>query len=129
MSTWTGQSPLHPLQARQRSNASSTAVKLTISPLIFNPAGGTPLKIQLNAATFQSRPITVKVAFRTVLYQSVLRTITVAAQPSGQVIVTWNGRADNGDWVVPSLYELTITATDSAGGSTVLKPLVTVRYE
>ena len=71
----------------------------------------------------------VKGEFKNVASGSILRTITTAAQSPGQVVLNWNGRADNGAWVAPGLYEATITVTDSAGSSTVLKPLITVRYE
>jgi flagellar hook assembly protein FlgD len=102
---------------------------LTITPLIFNPAGPTTLTLQMTVTTFQSRAVTAKAAFRNVTSLSVLRTVTIASQPAGQVVLTWNGRAENGAWVAPGLYEVTITITDSAGGSTTLKPVLTVRYE
>jgi hypothetical protein len=43
-------------------------------------------------------------------------------------VVHWNGRADNGDWVAPGLYEMSITVTDTSGSNTVIKPTLTVRY-
>jgi flagellar hook assembly protein FlgD len=73
--------------------------------------------------------VTVKGEFRNLTSNSILRTVTTASQSAGTVTLTWDGRADNGAWVAPALYEATITVVDSAGGSTVLKPLITVRYE
>jgi flagellar hook assembly protein FlgD len=108
---------------------SPTLSGLSITPLIFNPAGPTSLTIQLNASTYQARTLTAKAAFRNVMSLSVLRTVPIASQGSGQIVLTWNGRAENGAWVAPGLYEVTITVTDSAGGSATLKPLITVRYE
>ena len=98
---------------------------LTISPLIFNPAGTTPMTLQINVTTFQSRPVTAKAAFRNILSLSVLRTVTIPSQPAGEVVLTWNGRADNGAWVAPGLYEVTITVTDSAGSIIYQSPSVT----
>src|SRR5262249_7590491 len=106
---------------------------LTISSLIFNPAAATDVEngetFSMMATTYQARSVTVTAQFRNVASRSVLRTVTTPSQPAGQVAVSWNGRAENGAWVAAGLYEVTITVKDSAGGSTVLKPLITVRYE
>ena len=83
----------------------------------------------MNVTTFQSRTVTLKGEFKNVTSGSILRTIATGVQLAGQVVLTWNGRADNGAWVAPGVYEATITVTDSGGSSTVLKPLITVRYE
>ncbi|PYQ29651.1 MAG: hypothetical protein DMF56_11860 [Acidobacteria bacterium] len=102
---------------------------LTISWLVFNPAGPSVEEFRINATTFQSRPVTIKGEFKNMAWGSILRTLTTASQSPGQIVLTWNGRADNGAWVAPGVYEATITVTDSAGSSTVIKPLITVRYE
>jgi flagellar hook assembly protein FlgD len=105
----------------------------TISSPIFNPAAAPTVTagetLSMTVTTFQARPVIVTGQFKNVSSGSTLRTITMAQQPAGQVALSWNGRADNGAWVVPGLYEATITVTDSAGGSIVVKPLITVRYE
>jgi flagellar hook assembly protein FlgD len=80
-------------------------------------------------STYQARSVTLKGEFRNRTWNSTLRTVTTTSQSAGQVSLTWDGRADNGAWVVPGLYEVTITVTDSSGALTVLKPLLTVRYE
>jgi hypothetical protein len=106
---------------------------LSVSPPIFNPAaapGVIPgVAFSLTAATFQSRSVTVQAAFRNLVSGSVLRMLTSPAHAAGSIQFTWDGRADNGAWVAPGLYEATLTITDSAGSSTVVKPLVMVRYE
>jgi flagellar hook assembly protein FlgD len=83
----------------------------------------------MTVATFQGRSVTVTGQFKNLSSGSVLRTLTSSSRQPGQVTLAWNGRADNGAWVAPGLYEATITVTDSAGASAVLKPLITVRYE
>ncbi len=101
---------------------------------VFNPAAATDKEsgetFSMNAATFQSHAVILAAALRNLSSGSVLRTVTSSPQPAGAVHLTWDGRADNGAWVAPGLYEATITITDATTGSaTTLKPLVTVRYE
>ena len=106
---------------------------LVVVPPIFNPAAAPSLiagvTFNMTATTFQSRSVTVSGQFRNLVSGSVLRTLTNPAHASGVILLTWDGRADNGAWVAPGLYEAAITVTDSAGSSTVVKPLVMVRYE
>jgi flagellar hook assembly protein FlgD len=101
---------------------------LTLSYLIFNPGGPNGEDFRMNVTTFQSRSVVVKGEFKNLTSGSVLRTMTTSSQPAGSVVLTWNGRADNGMWVAPGPYEATLTVIDSAGGSTMLKPIFTVRY-
>ncbi|MGH7490536.1 MAG: FlgD immunoglobulin-like domain containing protein, partial [bacterium] len=105
----------------------------TISSPIFNPAAAPSVTsgetFSMTVATFQSRSVTVTGQFKNISSGSILRAMPTASQPAGQVALSWNGRADNGAWVVPGLYEATITVTDSAGSTAVLTPFITVRYE
>jgi flagellar hook assembly protein FlgD len=108
--------------------------RFAISWTIFNPAAATDKEsgetFSMNAATFQSHAVIGKAVLKNLASGSILRTVTTAAQPAGTVQITWDGRADNGAWVAPGLYEATVTITDAITGSvTTLKPLVTVRYE
>ena len=100
---------------------------------VFNPSAATTslngAEFRLNITTFQSRLVTVTGEFKNLTSGSVLRTLTTPTQTAGQVVLNWNGRADNTAWVAPGLYEVKLTITDSAGSSTVLRPLITVRYE
>jgi len=105
---------------------------LAISSAIFNPASATSittgLDVSFDVATFQSRNVTATCQFRNTGSGSILRTVTLASQPAGHLTVHWNGRADNGDWVAPDVYEIILTTTDSAGSTATVRPLVTVRY-
>lgn len=104
------------------------SVQINIPRPIFTPGSPTAGKITLTVGSFQSRPVTVTAEYRNLDTMSVLRTITLSNQPAGQIVVNWDGRADNAAWVAPAVYEVTITVRDSAGSTTVLKPLITVRY-
>jgi flagellar hook assembly protein FlgD len=101
---------------------------LTVSSSMFNPAFVAGLDVSFDVATFQSRSVTTTCQFRNTGSGSILRTITLPAQPAGHLTVHWNGRADNGDWVAPDVYEIILTTTDSAGSAAVVRPLVIVRY-
>jgi len=107
---------------------------ITFSSPVFNPASApTPLAngevITIVAASPLSRQLSVTAQFRNSTSGSILRTIATPFQGGGSFQISWDGRADNGAWVAPGIYEVIITATDSAGSATVLKPLITVRYE
>lgn len=107
---------------------------LTLLP-VFNPASApSPIAhgdaISMTISSPVGRLITVQAQFKNTASNSILRTLTLPPQASGTTFeIDWDGRADNGDWVAPELYEVTITATDSAGSYTTVKPLVTIRYE
>jgi flagellar hook assembly protein FlgD len=109
-----------------------TISNLAISSSLFNPAAATSLStgldVSFDVAAFQSRSVTTSCQFRNTSSGSTLRTITLAAQPAGHVTIHWNGRADNGDWVAPAVYEIIVTITDSAGNTATMRPLVTVQY-
>ncbi|HEX7138631.1 MAG TPA: FlgD immunoglobulin-like domain containing protein [Vicinamibacterales bacterium] len=107
---------------------------ITFSSPVFNPASApSPLAngevITVNATSPLSRQISVTAQFRNTWSGSILRTVTTPPQSGGAITVGWDGRADNGAWVAPGLYEVIITAADSAGSSMILKPVMTVRYE
>jgi flagellar hook assembly protein FlgD len=107
---------------------------VTFSSTVFNPASApSPLAggevITINATSPLSRQISVKAQFRNITSGSILRTITTSPQTGGSIQIGWDGRADNGAWVAPATYEVIITVSDSAGSATILKPLMTVRYE
>ena len=106
---------------------------LTINPVLFNPAA-VPLpltgqELRANATTANAAwTVSLKAEFRNRSSGTVLRTITTAAGPAGSRAVVWDGRADNGAFVAPGIYDVTLTAIDSIGGTAVLKPVVIVRY-
>jgi hypothetical protein len=107
---------------------------VAFSAPVFNPASApSPLAageaITMTVTSPGARQISVKAQFRYTTSHYILRTITTPLQAGGSFEIDWDRRADNGAWVAPGLYEVIITATDSAGSSAVLKPLMTVRYE
>jgi len=103
-----------------------------ISPPIFNPGAGTATNgmqtFTVNVDTHNARQAQLKLQFRNMQTNSVLRTITTALAPEGDISAQWDGRADNNAWVAPGWYEVTISAIDSAGSATKIKPVVVVRY-
>jgi flagellar hook assembly protein FlgD len=109
---------------------------LGITPIVFNPWAPTVRdapanlgqQIQINVAPFGGRSVSLKAQFRSIVPDSILRTITSALGPGGLRTIYWDGHADNGDWVAPGKYEVIITVTDSVGSTAVIKPLVTVVY-
>jgi len=105
---------------------------LTIVPLEFNPSSAPSItpgqQFRFRADVAAGRTITLSAAFRNTESGSVLRTVTTGSLPGGDQVLSWDGRADNGAWVASGVYEVIITATDSAGGSAQLKPLTIVRY-
>jgi flagellar hook assembly protein FlgD len=109
-----------------------TIANVAVSASIFSPATATAtsagLDVSFDVTSFQSRSVATTCQFRNTSSGSILRTITLAAQPAGHLTVHWNGRADNGDWVAPAVYEIILTTTDSAGNATTVRPLVTVQY-
>jgi flagellar hook assembly protein FlgD len=106
-----------------------------LSAPVFNPASAPGVlshgeAISMTVTSPASRSITVTAQFRNTVSNSILRTITTPSQASGSTVeIDWDGRADDGSWVTPDLYEIIVTATDSAGSVTTLKPLVFIRYE
>lgn len=106
---------------------------LTITPILFNPGSSpSPLagqEIRVTVITAQaSWNASLKAEYRNRGSGAVLRTITTALASAGSQSVVWDGRADNGAFVAPGIYDVTLTATDTVGGTAVLKPVVIIRY-
>ena len=109
-----------------------TAPKISvfdIQPLyFFNPGAPGTQNFIVDVTSPAGRPISVSAQFRNMSSLSVLRTITLAPSTATRQTLSWNGRADNDAFVAPGMYEVTLKATDSAGGIATVKPLVRVRY-
>lgn len=105
---------------------------LQITPIIYNPGAGTAAggnqTFTVDVDTYNARQAQLKLQFRNMSTNSILRTLTTALAPEGEISAQWDGRADNNAWVAPGWYEVTITAIDSAGSTTKLRPIVVVRY-
>ena len=106
---------------------------LTISPVLFNPASvplplaGQEFRVSVAIAS-AATTASLKAEFRNRASGSILRTIIKPSAPAGSQAIVWDGRADNGAFVAPGIYDVTLTAIDSLGGTAVLKPAVIVRY-
>jgi FlgD Ig-like domain len=106
---------------------------LTVTPALFNPASA-PLPLSGEEFRFNvwsansASVVSVRAEFRNRSSGSILRTITTSALPVGSRLIVWDGRADNGAFVAPGIYDVTLTASDPLGGAAVLKPVVIVAY-
>lgn len=98
-----------------------------VTPAMYGPSlGGQSITFDLT--TYQSQPASVSVSFLNQGSLSVLRTITVASQTPGPVVISWDGLADNGMWAAPGTYILTVTVTDPIGNVVSEQLLTTVQY-
>jgi flagellar hook assembly protein FlgD len=100
---------------------------LAATPAIFGPEHGTQA-IAFDLATYMNEATTVTVEILNQESLSVLRTITATGVGSGRPSVTWDGRADNGMYVAPGLYTITLSATDSTGARGWAQVITTVQY-
>lgn len=103
-----------------------------ITPLFFNPGAGTTANgaqtFTVNVDTYNGRHAQLRLQFRNMVTNSTLRTILTPLSAEGDISATWDGRAANNAPVAPGWYQVTITAIDSAGSATDIKPIVVVRY-
>lgn len=99
---------------------------LFINSTLFSPAFQTQ-SIDFDLTTFRNLPVTLTVKFVNQESKSVLRTITGTYNP-GHIQIVWDGRADNGMWVAPGEYGLTLKAEDSNGGVARSQGLFAVQY-
>ena len=105
-----------------------TIANLHVAPPLFGPAVGTQA-LTFDLTSHQSQPCTVTVKYQNQASLSVLRTITLANTPPGHVTVTWDGRADNGMYVAPGPYTITVEVTDGMGNRRVIeRTLTNVQY-
>jgi flagellar hook assembly protein FlgD len=98
-----------------------------VTPALFGPAAGVQT-VSFDLGTFQNQTVDVTVSFLNQSSLSTLRTIALPAQASGHRTMTWDGRADNGMWVAPGYYTVTVTATDALGNRSVGQILTTILY-
>jgi hypothetical protein len=98
-----------------------------LTPPNWNPSTG-PQTITLDVSSYQNQPVSVSIAVGNQESQSVLRTLTANGQPAGHVTVIWDGRADNGMWVAPGAYTLTVRVSDGIGNVVSRQALTTIAY-
>jgi flagellar hook assembly protein FlgD len=99
-----------------------------VTPAIYGPATGTTQSIQYNLATYLNEQATVTITLMNLKSKSILRTLNTGLQSPGLRTATWNGRADNGEWVAPGAYAVTVTATDPRGYPAKGQILTTLQY-
>ncbi len=97
------------------------------TPIAYSPPAGNQ-SITFTIATYQSLPANVTITFLNQESMSVLRTINLTSQSAGPHTVAWDGRADNGMWVAPGSYLVTVSATDSLTNSGVGQIMTRVTY-
>lgn len=100
---------------------------LVVRPSNYNPSAK-PQTIALDVTSYQSQPVAVSIAFFNQESQSVLRTVRASAQPTGHVTIPWDGRADNGMWVAPGAYTLTVSVSDGIGNTVSRQTLTRIDY-
>ena len=106
---------------------SPVVTNVTVTPPVFGPAVGTQT-VAFDLASYLNQAVGVTIAFVNQGSVSALRTITLASQAPGHVVLTWDGKADNAMWVAPGFYTVTVTATDAAGNRATGQILTTVLY-
>ena len=99
---------------------------VAVNPPAFAVASTTSI-VSFDLATYQHQPAGIAITFRNQSSLSTLRTITLPAQLPGHITVPWDGRADNGIFVAPGFYTITVTATDGIGNQVQGQILATVR--
>ncbi len=104
-----------------------TLGNLVVEPPNYNPGSG-PQTVALDVSSFQNQPVTVSVEFFNQESRSVLRTVTATGKPAGHVAIPWDGRADNGMWVSPGAYTLTVTVSDGIGNAVSRQILTMISY-
>lgn len=104
-----------------------TVTNVTVTPPMFGPAVGAQT-VAFDLASYQSQATDVTVSFLNQSSLSTLRTISLPAQPAGHRTMTWDGRAENGMWVAPGFYTVSVTATDSIGNQATGQILTTIIY-
>ncbi len=100
---------------------------VSVSPSFYAPHKGTQ-NVFFVFTSFQNQPVNITVKFTNQASLSTLRTINMNSVSPGTMNISWDGKADNGMWVSPDKYTVTVTITDSMGNITVDQILTTVRY-
>lgn len=104
------------------------------SPSAYGPYNGNQ-QITFNLTTYNSINADIVTKFQNLecsAYaspaQCILRTITQTNQSPGAKTVQWDGKADNGMWVAPGQYLVTVTVTDTLGNTVSGQTLTVVQY-
>jgi flagellar hook assembly protein FlgD len=101
--------------------------RASISPALFYPVKG-PQTVSYTFTSYQNQPVNVTATFLNQSSLSTLRTMNLANVTPGAKTISWDGKADNGMWVAPGYYTITVKITDSIGNVATSQILTTVRY-
>ncbi|HEY2092418.1 MAG TPA: FlgD immunoglobulin-like domain containing protein [Thermoanaerobaculia bacterium] len=104
-----------------------TVGPVSVTAPYYGPAFGTQT-VGFDLTTYQSQVATIQVTFKNQSTGSILRTVTQQGQAAGHVTITWDGRADNGMWVAPGVYIVTVSATDAIGNTATGQILTNIWY-
>jgi hypothetical protein len=100
---------------------------ISVSPAVFDPFYRKQT-IAVDVTMMAGRSVTLTATCRNMASGSILRVLTGSAGTQTHRTLEWDGRADNNEFVAPGTYEITVTVTDSAGSTAVVKPISTVLY-
>ncbi|MCI0415389.1 right-handed parallel beta-helix repeat-containing protein [bacterium] len=100
---------------------------VTVSPTVFSPHKG-PQNVSFVFTSFQNQPVNIAVSFLNQESLSTLHTINLTGVSPGTMNIPWDGKADNGMWVAPGSYTVTVKITDSIGNVVTDQILCTVGY-
>ncbi len=104
-----------------------TLTNVTVTPAVYGPANG-PQQVEFDLTAYQNQPAEITVTFTNLSSSSVLRTVSIPSQAPGHATIPWDGRADNGMWVAPGSYAITVTARDALSQVASGQILTTVQY-
>lgn len=91
-------------------------------------ADGQTITLSFTVPAFQMQSATVKLEFKNLVSNSILRTYSQSGVPAGQQFSwTWDVRADNGMPVAPGMYLIIATVTDSFNSSETSDIVTTVQ--
>jgi parallel beta-helix repeat protein len=110
-----------------RTGTAPTVSNVAVTPPMYSPNSGTQ-SIAFDLTTYQSTGASVAITFRNMESNSVLRTVNLTGQSPGHIVASWDGKADNGMFVAPGTYEVTVTVTDYLGNVVKGQILTTIQY-
>ncbi|PWT90965.1 MAG: hypothetical protein C5B54_06220 [Acidobacteria bacterium] len=101
---------------------------LKLLPPLFFPYSG-PQNITFDLVSYQNQAVNITVTFFNHTARATLRTMVQAGvTPGTGISLPWDGKADNGNYLAPGGYTVTVTASDAVGNSVSEQILTRIRY-